>query len=69
MKKLYGYMEIADGLVDKFKDYCKNHNVKYENVNNDGLYRVYGSPFSILKLSYHMTKLHDEYLGNSKGRG
>lgn len=62
MFKLRGYMEIGEGLRDEFKDYCKDHNIEYKDVDNDGLYKISGSILNITKLSCRMTKLHKEYL-------
>ena len=59
--KLHGYIEIADDLGFEFRKYCKEHGIEYRSVDDDGLYRVSGRVLSIMKLSYRMTKLHDEY--------
>ena len=60
--KLHGYMEVIEDLDDEFRGYCKDHNIEYKSVDNDGLYRLSGGIVSIMKLSHRMTKMHNEYL-------
>lgn len=54
------YIGIVEDLRDEFIGYCKDHNMKYRNI-DDGLYKVYGNILNCIKLSRYMTKLHKEY--------
>lgn len=61
MFNVKGYIEIGEDLRDEFIGYCKDHNLKYRNIDDDGLYKVYGNILNCMKLSRYMTKLHKEY--------
>lgn len=56
------YKRKYEQLVSDIKaEIWLNDGIEYKSVDDDGLYRVSGRVLSIMKLSYHMTKLHDEY--------
>mgnify|MGYP006931961614 CR=1 FL=1 len=63
MFKMHGYMEIVEDLGSEFRGFCKDHNLEYRNIDDDGLYRISGNILNLLKLNQYMTKLHKEYLG------
>ena len=55
------YIGIREDLRGEFIGYCKDHNLKYRNIGDDGLYKVYGNILNCMKLSIYMTKLNKEY--------